>query len=202
MRFRTTTSPFRRRIPIAWRPRRGCSGSQPPPIATSPRARARMRQRRQPDPDGVQPPGRRVRRHRSVAPAGRRGARDDHVRWGCATSASGTPRSWTSTRAGAIRLHHLPRRVLVGRAARAGRDPADRRTTISSQNGVAYISYNTYPGWHMREMVRHMMRYHAGRFDEPTEQIEQARALLDFLASAVGQHRTVRPAAESRRSSG
>jgi methyltransferase-like protein/trans-aconitate methyltransferase len=51
-------------------------------------------------------------------------------------------------------------------------------------SGVAYISYNTYPGWHMREMVRHMMRYHTGQFDEPQERIEQARALLDFLVSA------------------
>jgi methyltransferase-like protein/SAM-dependent methyltransferase len=53
-----------------------------------------------------------------------------------------------------------------------------------SPAGVAYISYNTYPGWHLRESVRHMMRYHAGRFDETGEQIEQARALLHFLASA------------------
>jgi SAM-dependent methyltransferase len=53
-----------------------------------------------------------------------------------------------------------------------------------SASGVAYISYNTYPGWHMREMVRHMMRYHSRQFDEPPEQIEQARALLAFLASA------------------
>ena len=52
-------------------------------------------------------------------------------------------------------------------------------------NGVAYVSYNTYPGWHMREMVRHMMQYHAGRFEESAEQIEQARALLDFLAASV-----------------
>ncbi len=54
-----------------------------------------------------------------------------------------------------------------------------------AENGIAYISYNTYPGWHMREMVRDMMRYHAGPFDEPRERIEQARALLAFLASAV-----------------
>jgi methyltransferase-like protein len=53
-----------------------------------------------------------------------------------------------------------------------------------SASGVAYISYNTYPGWHTREMVRHMMRYHTRQFDEPQEQIEQARALLAFLASA------------------
>src|SRR5216684_1854115 len=27
-------------------------------------------------------------------------------------------------------------------------------------NGIAYISYNTLPGWHMRGMIRDMMRYH------------------------------------------
>jgi methyltransferase-like protein len=52
-------------------------------------------------------------------------------------------------------------------------------------DGVVYVSYNTYPGWHMREMVRHMMRYHSTQFTEPQEQIEQARALLSFLASAT-----------------
>jgi SAM-dependent methyltransferase len=53
-----------------------------------------------------------------------------------------------------------------------------------SRTGIAYISYNTYPGWHLRESVRHMMRYHAGQFDTPAEQVAQARALLTFLASA------------------
>ncbi len=53
-----------------------------------------------------------------------------------------------------------------------------------SASGVAYISYNTYPGWHMREGVRRMMRYHTRQFDEPQEQIDQARALLAFLASS------------------
>jgi len=51
-------------------------------------------------------------------------------------------------------------------------------------NGIAYISYNVYPGWHMRGMVRDMMRYHAMRFPDPVKRIEQARALLDFLVSA------------------
>jgi methyltransferase-like protein/SAM-dependent methyltransferase len=53
-----------------------------------------------------------------------------------------------------------------------------------SPTGIAYVSYNTYPGWHMREAIRHMMRYHASQFTDPREQIEQARALLTFLASA------------------
>jgi methyltransferase-like protein len=50
--------------------------------------------------------------------------------------------------------------------------------------GVAYVSYNTYPGWHLRQMVRDMMKYHAAQFSDPQEQIAQARALLTFLASA------------------
>jgi methyltransferase-like protein/cyclopropane fatty-acyl-phospholipid synthase-like methyltransferase len=54
-------------------------------------------------------------------------------------------------------------------------------------NGVAYVSYNTYPGWHMRGMIRDMMRYHSGRFNTPQLRTQQARALLDFLAQSVKQ---------------
>jgi SAM-dependent methyltransferase len=53
--------------------------------------------------------------------------------------------------------------------------------------GVAYISYNTYPGWHMRGMIRDMMRYHAERFSTAKIRTRQARALLDFLAQSVKQ---------------
>ena len=64
----------------------------------------------------------------------------------------------------------------------------DKILEIAAQNltanGVVYVSYNTYPGWHMREMSRAMMRYHASQFSEPREQVAQARALLTFLASA------------------
>jgi hypothetical protein len=38
----------------------------------------------------------------------------------------------------------------------------DRILAVASRNlspqGIAYISYNTYPGWHMWEAIRHMMR--------------------------------------------
>lgn len=56
-----------------------------------------------------------------------------------------------------------------------------------SPNGIAYISYNTYPGWHMRGMIRDMMRYHSGRFNTAQQRTAQARALLDFLAQSVKQ---------------
>jgi methyltransferase-like protein/2-polyprenyl-3-methyl-5-hydroxy-6-metoxy-1,4-benzoquinol methylase len=51
--------------------------------------------------------------------------------------------------------------------------------------GVAYISYNTYPGWHWREMIRRMMLYHGEQFAEIPKKVEQARALIEFLAKAV-----------------
>ncbi len=51
-------------------------------------------------------------------------------------------------------------------------------------NGVAYVSYSTYPGARLREMIRGMMQFHSRRFSEPQEQIDQALALVRFLASA------------------
>ncbi|MEK7403942.1 MAG: class I SAM-dependent methyltransferase [Acidobacteriota bacterium] len=50
--------------------------------------------------------------------------------------------------------------------------------------GVAYVSYNTYPGGHLRRMVREMMLFHIGGLPEPQQQVEQARALLRMLADA------------------
>lgn len=54
-----------------------------------------------------------------------------------------------------------------------------------SPNGVAYISYNTYPGWHYRGMIRDMMLYHTAQFGEPLMRATQARALLDFLVQSI-----------------
>ena len=59
--------------------------------------------------------------------------------------------------------------------------------TNLAPNGVAYVSYNTYPGWHMRGMIRDMMRFHANRFNTSTLRVQQARALIDFLAQSVRQ---------------
>ena len=50
--------------------------------------------------------------------------------------------------------------------------------------GVAYVSYNAYPGNHMRDMVRGMMQYHAAHFRGPEQQVRQARALLKFVAES------------------
>jgi methyltransferase-like protein/SAM-dependent methyltransferase len=53
-------------------------------------------------------------------------------------------------------------------------------------DGVAYVSYNTYPGWHLRGMVREMLRYHVEQVGDAPTRVQQARAFLEFLAHAVG----------------
>jgi methyltransferase-like protein/SAM-dependent methyltransferase len=52
-------------------------------------------------------------------------------------------------------------------------------------DGVAYVSYNTLPGWSMRGMIRQMMLFHARRFGDPVEQVRQARRIIDFLAKSA-----------------
>lgn len=52
-------------------------------------------------------------------------------------------------------------------------------------NGIGYISYNTLPGWRMRGIVRDMMLFHAELFGDDAKKVEQAKALLDFVASAL-----------------
>jgi len=51
--------------------------------------------------------------------------------------------------------------------------------------GIAFVSYNTYPGAHLRMMIREMMLFHTEGFDDPTEKTRQAGALLDFLQTAA-----------------
>jgi methyltransferase-like protein/2-polyprenyl-3-methyl-5-hydroxy-6-metoxy-1,4-benzoquinol methylase len=50
--------------------------------------------------------------------------------------------------------------------------------------GVAYISYNCYPGSHLRDMIRQMMLFHLRSITEPQQRINQAVALLRFVADS------------------
>jgi SAM-dependent methyltransferase len=50
-------------------------------------------------------------------------------------------------------------------------------------HGVAFISYNVYPGAYARRMLREMMLFHAGDIEDPDERVRQAIA----FARAVGR---------------
>ncbi len=50
------------------------------------------------------------------------------------------------------------------------------------RQGVAFVSYNTMPGGHVRTMVREMMLHHIGGAEDPAIHLEKARELLRLIA--------------------
>jgi len=52
-------------------------------------------------------------------------------------------------------------------------------------NGIAYISYNTFPGWHLRGSVRHLLGYQGDASKPPAERVADARATLALMLDAV-----------------
>lgn len=66
--------------------------------------------------------------------------------------------------------------------------------TICRENlaphGVAFVSYNVYPGWHMRGIVRDMMLFHTLQFPDPRQKVEEARALLEVMSQNCTEHTT------------
>lgn len=58
---------------------------------------------------------------------------------------------------------------------------------LLAPEGVAYVSYNAYPGAHLREVARDMMLFHVRDIDDPREKIAQGCAWLRFAAEAIPQ---------------
>jgi SAM-dependent methyltransferase len=49
-------------------------------------------------------------------------------------------------------------------------------------DGVLYVSYNIYPGWHLRSIVRDICLYHAGEGGPPQHRVARARWALEHIA--------------------
>ena len=58
------------------------------------------------------------------------------------------------------------------------------KTNLAPQ-GIAYVSYNAYPGSHLRDILREMLLFHVREVQSPAERVAQARALTGFLASSA-----------------
>ncbi len=58
---------------------------------------------------------------------------------------------------------------------------------LLADNGMVYISYNTYPGWHTRGLVRELMLRAGVSAASPAERAAMARAALDDLIPAYAQ---------------
>lgn len=65
----------------------------------------------------------------------------------------------------------------------------DNILTVCKENltphGVAYVSYNTFPGWHLKGLLRGMLQFHASHFGDAATRVRQTRAFMDLLATAV-----------------
>ncbi|MGB3716815.1 MAG: class I SAM-dependent methyltransferase, partial [Candidatus Promineifilaceae bacterium] len=48
--------------------------------------------------------------------------------------------------------------------------------------GVVYMSYNVYPGWHMFQAVRDAMFYSARRIESWPERVQKARWLVEYMS--------------------
>ena len=53
--------------------------------------------------------------------------------------------------------------------------------TLLAPEGVAYMSYNVYPGWKTNEVVRDAMLLASGSSRTPDEKVRNARGMVDFL---------------------
>lgn len=53
--------------------------------------------------------------------------------------------------------------------------------SLLAPQGVAYVSYNTFPGWHLWRVGRDIMRFHTRDMSDPEERITQGMTLLKFL---------------------
>ncbi len=54
-----------------------------------------------------------------------------------------------------------------------------------NQQGIAYVSYNTLPGWNTIRTIRDMMMFHSNIFSNINEKITQARMLLEFVKDSL-----------------
>ena len=71
--------------------------------------------------------------------------------------------------------------------------PAVREKVLSifrqnlAPQGVAFVSYNCYPGCHSRDIARQIMCYHVRDVTDPEQRAKQSRAVIQFLAEASAE---------------
>lgn len=58
---------------------------------------------------------------------------------------------------------------------------------LLSEQGIAYVSYNSLPGWRMRGMLRDMLLYHVRGLESPGDRLAAARDYLFFLEAGLSE---------------
>jgi SAM-dependent methyltransferase len=68
-------------------------------------------------------------------------------------------------------------------------------SALLAPDGIAYVSYNTYPGWHARMLVRDMMLAQDDRTLPPMERVARARAYVARIVEKMGDRSSTHAAA-------
>jgi methyltransferase-like protein/SAM-dependent methyltransferase len=56
---------------------------------------------------------------------------------------------------------------------------------LLTPNGIAYVSYNTLPGWNIISTFREMLQFHTDSFARDEDKLVQARAFLQFIQEGL-----------------
>jgi len=56
---------------------------------------------------------------------------------------------------------------------------------LLSVNGLAYVSYNTYPGWHYRDVLRHAMLFASRNSLDEKDKQDMGELMIKFLKKSV-----------------
>ncbi|AFE52485.1 hypothetical protein MA5_01495 [Rickettsia prowazekii str. GvV257] len=56
---------------------------------------------------------------------------------------------------------------------------------LLNPNGIAFISYNTLPGWNMQNTIREMMMFHSESFNTSHDKLQQSKLLLKFINDSL-----------------
>lgn len=65
---------------------------------------------------------------------------------------------------------------------------------VLANNGIAFVSFNAYPGYHLRKLITGMMSIHTAGIDEPAEKVKQGAALVSTVLRALGAESPFAPA--------
>ncbi|MFI4936884.1 MAG: methyltransferase regulatory domain-containing protein [Candidatus Berkiellales bacterium] len=59
-----------------------------------------------------------------------------------------------------------------------------------NKDGIAYVSYNTFPGWNMVNSVKDLMQWHTKAITDPAVKAQQARIVLKFITDGLSEDKS------------
>ena len=65
---------------------------------------------------------------------------------------------------------------------------------VLADNGIAFISYNAYPGAHLRNLLSGMMSIHTSGVEDPTEKVKEGVSLAAAVVRTLGEDNPAAPA--------